>query len=168
MWLVWWVCVGVTSPHLKFRTSDFIQQRGNSAKHRGRTGGCVLKRMRLDLPQMERRHFRQENFAIFQTWERLWSFVSFPALLEQMAGACACPQNETLMPDTCTPTASFSSLSCSFSLPLQQSLLNVLNSIVEGFWWFYILLLSKQHFISLTHGRSGKKLTPRQTPTHSK
>lgn len=110
---------GVTLSYLKFRTFDFILQRGNSAKHRGRTGGCVLKRVRLDLPQMERRHFRQDNFAIFWTWESLWSFASFSALLEQMAGACACPQNETLMPDTCTPTASFSLLSCLLPLPLQ-------------------------------------------------
>lgn len=111
---------GVTSPHRKFRTSDFILQRGNSAKHRGRTGGCVFKENKTwPSPPMERRHFRQDNFAIFRTWERLWSFASFSALLEQMLGACACPQNETLMPDTCTPTASFSLLSCLFSLPLQ-------------------------------------------------
>lgn len=101
---------GVTSPHLKFRTSDFIQHRGKFSKAWERTGGCVLKRIMLDLPQMEHLHFRLENFAIFQTWDYPWSFASFSALLEQMARAYACPQNETLMPDTCTPTVSFSFL----------------------------------------------------------
>lgn len=61
---------GVTSPHLKFRTSDVILHRGKfreAQRKEGQEGVCVLKRLTLDLPQMERRHCRRDNFAIFRS-----------------------------------------------------------------------------------------------------